>query len=83
MVVTVTVPLPYYCSFPAPQVLWALRRPGFFAEPVGDPAFRWSGTSRAQGRPSFYPLTMVHFHSFRLWKVQETLDESPVQVASM
>ena len=80
---TVTVPLPCSCSFPAREVLWALRRPGFFTKPGGDPAFRWSGTSRAQGRSSFYPLEMVHSHSFHPWKVQETLHTSPVQVASM
>ena len=83
MVETVTVPLPCRCSFPARKVLWALRRHGFLAEPVGDPAFRWFGTCRARGRSSFYSLEMVHYHSFHLWKVQEALHGSPVQVASM
>jgi len=83
MVETVTVPLRHVLSFPQLGLLWALRRRGFFTKPVGDPAFRWSGTYRAQGRSSFYSLEMVHSHSFHPWKVQEAFPGSPVQVASM
>src|SRR5205807_2154548 len=83
IVETVTVPLRHVLSFPQLGLLWALRRRGFFTKPVGDPAFRWSGTYRAQGRSSFYSLEMVHSHSFHPWKVQEAFPGSPVQVASM
>jgi hypothetical protein len=83
MVETVTVPLLSVCSFPARSVRWALRRHRFLTEPVGDPAFWWSGPCRAQGRSSFHALEMVHYHSFHVWKVQEAFPGSPVQVASL
>lgn len=74
------MPLPRGCGFPARRGLWALRHRRWYT-PVGDLAFRWCGTYRAQGRSPFHSLEMAHCHSFFLWTFLRTALPSSVQKA--